>query len=399
MSKHAKDRRPYVRPVRRLELPQINVKKRWILLVVFLAIAVVAFGVGIQSALTVEPGWQEVTVSAGERNVAGDFQLMYDFSEDGSGATARMKQLQELYTDATQRAYLVFNADELSEGVGNVAFLNANINQTVTVEPELYRALEQVAASGNRHVFLAPAYVEYDRLFSCEGDGEAANYDPEKNAELAQYLANIAAFASDPEHIRLEVLGDNQVKLMLSSEYQAFCQAEGIESYLDLGWMTNAFVADYLAQCLLEQDFTRGYLSSQDGFIRNLDNREGYTLYWYAQPVKESTEPVMVTYQGPKAIVSLRDFPLSSDERWHYYIYGDETVVNGYLSAETGVSTTAVSSLLCLSDTLSCGEMVLQMAPVYTAEGWNDASAETLTAAGMDCHWCADGAVSSAKAS
>lgn len=393
MSKHAKDRRPYVRPVRRLELPEIHVKNRVILLVLFLTIAVVAFGVGIHSALSVEPGWQEVTVTAGERNVSGDFQLMYDFSDEGTGATARMKQLQKLYTEAAERAYLVFNADELTEEVQNVAFLNAHINQVVTVEPELYRALEQVAVSGNRHVFLAPAYVEYDRLFSCEGDGEAANYDPAKNPELAEYLATIAAYASDPESIRLEVLGGEQVKLMVSSEYQAFCEEEGIECYLDLGWMTNAFVADYLAQCLLEQDFTRGYLSSQDGFIRNLDHREGYTLYWYAQPTKDSAEPVKVAYQGPKAVVSLRDFPLSSGERWNYFIYDDETVVSGYLSTETGVSTTAVNSLLCLSENLSCGEMVLKMAPVFTAEDWTDESVQTLVNANMECQWYQDGEI------
>lgn len=393
MSKNARDRRPYVRPVRRVELPEINVKTRWILLVVFLAIAVVAFGVGIQSALSVEPGWQEVTVTAQEPNVSGEFQLMYDFSEEGSAATAQMKQLQTLYTDAACRAYRVFSPDILEDGLGNVAQLNALAGETVTVEPELYRALEQVTASGNRHVFLAPAYVEYDRLFSCEGDGEAASYDPEKNTELATYLKQIAAFANDPDSIRLELLGENRAALILSEEYRSFCQQEGIECYFDFGWMTNAFVADYLAECLLEQNFTKGYLSSQDGFIRNLDNRENYTLYWYAQPAKSSTEPVAIAYQGPKSIVSLRDFPLTSNERWHYYIYADETVVSGYLSTETGVSTTAVRSLLCLSDTLSCGEMVLQMATVYTSGNWSDSAAQSLLDAGLEIHWCQNGEI------
>lgn len=398
MSKNARDRRPYVRPVRRLELPEIHVKNRLILLVLFLAIAVVAFGVGIHSALSVEPGWQEVTVNVGQRSVAGDFQLMYDFSEEASGATARMKQLQQLYTEAAERAYLAFNADELTEGCGNLAYLNANVNEAVTVEPELYQALVQVVEAEDRHVFLAPAYVEYDRLFSCEGDGEAASFDPDKNRELAAYLAEIAAYASNPEHIRLELLGEDQVVLRLSEEYLAFCQEEGIESYFDLGWMTNAFVADYLAEELLEQGFFKGYLTSQDGFTRNLDSRQGsYTLSWYAQPVKQSGQPETVAYQGPKAIVSLRDFPLNSQERWQYYIYEDETVVSGYLSVESGISSAAVTSLLCLSDDLTCGEMVLAMAPVFTAEDWTQESVELLRNAGLECHWCKDGQIDSAK--
>lgn len=394
MSKNSKDRRPYVRPVRRLEIPEIHVKNRVILLVVFLTIALVAFGVGIHSALYVEPGWQEVTVNAGERNVAGDFQLMYDFSEDGSGATARMKQLQELYTESAERAYQVFNVDEVMEGVGNLASLNAHVNETVTVEPELYRALEQVVSIGNRHVFLAPAYVEYDRIFSAEGDGEAAIYDPEKNPELSAYLHQVAAFASDPDSIRLELLGENQVILRQSEEYRAFCEQEGIESFVDFGWMTNAFVADYLAEQLLAQDFTKGYLASQDGFTRNLDSRQGsYTLHWYAQPVKQNSQPETVVYQGPKAVVSLRNFPLSVQERWQYYIYEDETVVSGYLGTQTGMTSTAVTSLLALSDGLTCGEMVLQLAPVFAAEDWTEESVQTILNANMECYWCKDGEI------
>ena len=40
MSKHARDRRPYIKPVTRLELSEANIKYRWIAIAVLLAGAV-----------------------------------------------------------------------------------------------------------------------------------------------------------------------------------------------------------------------------------------------------------------------------------------------------------------------------------------------------------------------
>ena len=55
MSNSAKDRRPRgVRPVQRIELSDRNIKRQWILLILFIVIALVAFGYGIYSFLISE---------------------------------------------------------------------------------------------------------------------------------------------------------------------------------------------------------------------------------------------------------------------------------------------------------------------------------------------------------
>lgn len=369
MSKKSRDRRPYQRPVTRIELPHIDVKARSILVVILLIIAAVAFATGVKELVTKKPGWQEIVVSSREPNCADQFQLMYDFSEAGSGATAQYRQVESLYTQAVQELYVLFSSEHLEEGQSNIAWLNAHPGEEIQVEGELYAALEIIAESGNRHSFLAPVMAEYDRLFQCEGEGEATIYDPTTNPETAEWIGEAVAFARDPEHIRLEMLGENRVKLVISPEYEAFCQENELDTLFDLGWMENAFLADAIAGRLIQAGFTNGYLVSFDGFTRNLDTRATtYSLNLYDSQGTDVYMPAKIVYSGPMSLVSLRGFPLTQQDRWSYYAFSDGRIVSHFVDPADGMSKTASSSLLCYSENLTCGELALRMADLYVSE-------------------------------
>ena len=115
--KNSRDRRPYIRPVTRVELSEKDVKKRTVLAIVFLAIAVIAIGYGLFSLVNTQPGWVEVTGSSREPNVSSDVKLMYDFSRSGGSATAENKQLSLIYTQACRDAHVVFSPDEPTGGI------------------------------------------------------------------------------------------------------------------------------------------------------------------------------------------------------------------------------------------------------------------------------------------
>lgn len=369
MSKNSRDRRPYQRPMTRIELPHIDVKARGILLVILLTIAAVAFASGVKELVTKKPGWQEIVISSREPNCADRFQLMYDFSAAGSGATAQYRQVESLYTQAVQELYVLFSAELLEEGQNNVAWLNAHPGEEIPVEDELYVALEKIAESGDRHSFLAPAMAEYDRLFQCEGEGEATIYDPTTNRETGEWIGEVAAFARDPRHIRLEMLGENRVKLVLSPEYEAFCQENELDTLFDLGWMENAFLADAIAGRMIQAGFTNGYLVSFDGFTRNLDARgTTYSLNLYDSQGTDVYMPARIVYSGPRSLVSLRGFPLTEQDRWSYYAFSDGRIVSHFVDPADGMSRTASPSFLCYSGSLDCGEMVLRMADLYVSE-------------------------------
>ncbi len=386
MAKHSRDNRPYIRPVTRLELSESNIKLRWIAIGLLLAIAVVSIGYGFSLALSTEPGWQSVQSISNEVNCAKDFVLMYDFGETGINPTAQYKKLEILYTDLTEKAYVLFSP--AAQGTQNLAWLNAHVNETVTVAPELYRALEQIASSSSRHPFMGPVVKLYDALFLSATDEEAVLFDPMKDPQGPAFAAEMAAWCADPEAISLEVLGNNQVRLNVSEEYLAYAEEWEITNFLDLNWMTNAFIADYMADSLVAAGFTSGYLTSYDGFTRNLDVRgDSYSVNFFDRQGTTVLMPARLDYTGPAGVVFLRDYPLSEEDRWHYYAYQDGTVSHVYLDPGDGRSKAAADSLMAYAPGRGCAEILLKVAPVFTAEQLNVQALYDLSRDGIESLW------------
>ena len=73
MKNKGRDNRPRLKPVKKIELSEKNIKMRWILIGILLTIAIVAFGIGIYSFLNTEPGWNEVKVNEKSANCSSDF--------------------------------------------------------------------------------------------------------------------------------------------------------------------------------------------------------------------------------------------------------------------------------------------------------------------------------------
>ena len=88
MKKNGKDSRPGLPPIRKIEVSEERKGLRIALAAVFLAIGAVAIIIGLVSLLNTELGWQEVEINANGANCAGEFVLMYDFSDAGASASA-----------------------------------------------------------------------------------------------------------------------------------------------------------------------------------------------------------------------------------------------------------------------------------------------------------------------
>ena len=365
MKGNRKDNRPNLPRVERIQLDVKNVKLRWILVALLICLGTGAIGWGVYSALKIEPGWQTVEVASDLPTTGLDFVLRYDFSGTGGAAPTHLRALNQVYRQASEEAYTLFGSPE----AGGLGKLGATPNTPVTLDPEVYQALELFDENTAPYLFLAPAMSEYQRVFLCEDDGEAARYDPRKNPETARWLSELAAYIRDPAHIRLELLGDNQAVLHVSQDYQTFAQENGIESFLELGWMKNAFAADYLAQKLQENGFTNGYLVSYDGFTRNLDNRGlDYTQSVFERRGNELFAVGNLHYTGPMSFVFLRDYPIGDQDRWHYYAYENGDVLTCFLSPEDAMPKASISNLLGYSREKGCAQVLLELLPVFTQD-------------------------------
>lgn len=378
-------------PEFRLEVDESKNKRRLIGAIVLMAISMVALTIGLISMLNREIGWQVVSANSRERNCSKDFILNYDFSPDGTGATLRHRELGELYGKSAEKAYQVFTPDEIFEGVNNLAYLNSHVNETVSVDEVLYRALEQVYAFENRAVFLAPVYVEYNRIFSSESLNEAQEADPTSNPDQKAFISTLVGFANDPEMIHLEFFGNNQVCLNVSDAYLRFAEEYEIDTFVDFGWMKNAFIADFLASTLTENGFTTGYLASYDGFTRNFDPRgTAFSVNVFDSDDQAINLAAVLDYAAPRNLVYLRAFPLYESDQWSYFTFPDGRVVTGMIDPADGMSKSSVDTLLAYSAEKGCAEILLEMFPIFVADQFSEERIQEIKERDIYTVWCED---------
>ena len=369
MSYRDRSRREPVMPrIIKLEVSEKNMRGRLIAVVVLLAIAFTAIGIAVKGVFTTEPGWKVMDCYADIITYSDDFVFSYYLGSEGN-ATAEERAINAVYSQGMEEAFRFFSDQALEDGTKNLAYLNDHLNETVTIEGPLYDALEKLENAGLRHAYLAPVYLEYKPVFLSQNTSEAAVYDPMRNDELKTYVQEAAAYANDPAHVRLEMLGNDQVCLGVSEEYQVFLETHEIDTVLDLNWMTNAFVCDYVADLLIQQGFTKGFIASYDGFTRNLGGLEDEFRFNLFNRVDQTYDLAgALGYKGAFSVVYLRDYPMSEADRWHYMAYEDGQITTIFLDPTDGMSKSAVTDLVVYAADKSCAELLTVAAPAMIAE-------------------------------
>lgn len=398
MKRTVRDNRdlPHPKPVEKIALSDKGTRLRLVLVIVLVLVAVAAFVYGVVSMLGAEDGWTTIEAeSSADINCGSEFVFQYRLGAGGLSATAEKKAVTALYTEAVVKAYRLFNndaegsaadggsgADDVDAAGGgnavngdseilehNVRYLNSHPNEEIQVDGVLYRAFALCEEYGNRNLYLAPVYEQYDSLFYCAEDWETESFDPLQNAELAADFKELAAYARDAEKVRVELLGNNTVRLYVSEDYLQYARQEFITGFIDFYWMKNAFIADYVAELMIENGFTNGCLSSYDGFRRNLDDSETeYSLGMYDRVGNTVYPAAVMRYSGRRSVVCLRDFGMNSLDFQHYYELENGQIRTAYLDVADGLCRAAAASLLCYSDSQGCAELLLQMIPVYIAD-------------------------------
>lgn len=381
-------RNPNAEPADKVQGPQKDWKLRVVLMAAFLGIALYFIGSGLHEGLSTKPTWQEVEATGIGTSWAGDFLFQYDFSSLQGDLSRHSKKLTAVYSEASERGYRLFSPEVREENLYNVGYLNDHPNQEMIVDPGLFQALEQVSASGDRHVFLAPAAQEYSTMFLYDDDAQAAVLDPTRNPDTRVWLAELGTYVSDPNHIRLDVTGEGKVKLTVSQEYLEFAEAYGLDTLFDFGIFQNAFLVDYLAEQITAAGYRAGYLCSFDGFTRNLDDRGTQ----YAQNLSHREagrifQPAKFSYEGPMSIVTFRNYPLSGKDRWRCYAYGTGEIVSLYLDPTDGLPKSALPELTVYSRNLSCGELALKTAQIFISDTFRQEELLELTREDMKALW------------
>ena len=392
LARYARDKRPHIKPVEKIQLSEDNTVRRIIAAALFLLLGGVALAYAVIQMFTSESGWQTIQTGASEGATCGEeFNFQYELGAEGQSAAAESRTLTRLYTQACQTAYRLFHTEESFEGVVNLREISLRPNEVLEVDGVLYRAFETVQEAGDRTVYLGPVYARYEDLFYCEDDVQLADFDPRLSQSVAEEYAGIAAYASDPGHIDVELLGDNRIRLHVSEEYLDYARREGIDHFLDFGWMRNAFIVDFLAETMMDSGFTHGCITSFDGFARCLDSRDvGYGLNLLEQREGSPIQMGTMEYRGPMSLAGLRTFPAATgDERRIYRLRSGE-IRTLYLDPADGLCRSAADSMVFYSRTRSCAELALEAAPVFVADALEPAAVQGLSGRDVQFILCWD---------
>lgn len=370
----------------RIELNEEHTSRRGILAAALLLLGVGLLVYAFFQFLNPETEWTSITAStAGGASCAEDFVLLYRPGGGGASPTVERKGVTALYTDLARQAFQLFHADQPFEGVVNVYDLNRRPNETVEVDPGLYAAFQTVADSGSRALYLGPVYSRYFGVFSCQDDTQLVDFDPRLSEDVAAEYRELCAWANDPEAVSLELLGENKVCLRVSEAYLAYAEREGIENFIDFSWMTNAFAADFIAGGLTAQGYTHGALTSYDGFCRNLDSSgTDYTLPLYSRQGDTVYAAAGLRYTGPRALVTLRDYPMSERDASRFYTLKNGERRTPYVDPSDGLCRSALPELVCYSTSRGCAETLLAVLPVYVAEGFDAGALDALKGQGIE---------------
>lgn len=383
---------PYMPSVEHIELNESKIKPRIVLTVLFLVIGVVAITYGVVSLTKTDIGWSEIEADSSlSGSVGGEIVFSYNLGASGAGAGVESRAIEKLYTEAVDEATKLYN-NIYYAGTSNIYTVNSSPNESVQIETELYNALEFLLEADCREIFYAPYYDEYTSLFFCENDNEAYNFDPNKNDEIKEYFSRLSELVNDENHVSLSILGDNTVCLNVSEEYLTLAEEYGVTSFIDLYWMKNAFVLDYIADKLIEAGYVYGSLSSFDGYVRNLDNISG-TVYGFDiyDRVGNTVYPAAIMkYSGRVSIVNYRNFPMTDLDVQYYYESEDGIVTHKYISPD-GYNISSCGSLVAMSQEKGCAEVLVESMSLYLAEELDKSAVNGVD--GISLVYCEDGQI------
>jgi len=301
-----------------------NVKKRTVLFILTVLVAVCAFAIGIGRLTYKEAGYYQIDANlSDEASHAGDGIFLTCYL-DGKSRDIReaLNRIKDLYSAALERSYKLLDADKEYEGYCNLATVNNSCGEEIEVgEALLNILLDADSRSGGKNNFSLysnPLIREWDSILSLT---EPEEYDPVRNEDSRQRLESLAELCSDTDLFSVTVTDQaaGRIRVEVSEEAAEKLQELEIDcGLLSLGRLTEAYRLTLIRDALEEAGFTNGYLTTNNGLslaLRDYD-RGLLTVYGY----EDQTAKQMAAFAFPKggSAAMMRAFGMTENEALYY---------------------------------------------------------------------------------
>lgn len=241
---------------------------RFILFIFFFVVSVVSLGFGFSSLFRVPAGWKEIeATNSSDASMSTHVQFAVYFYDEPRANQKLYKKIKNTYSTYAVKMFQLFDADNEYEKSIGIGYLNKHPNEVVEVEETFYKMLSDAKSLNLDYLYLGPILENYYGLFGESDVSSAQLFDPYYEANLASEYTTICSYIASKD-IELELLGENKVKLNVSSDYMNFLSENNYINYIDFGYYKYAFYVDTLYDLMVANEIANFLISSAYGFFR-----------------------------------------------------------------------------------------------------------------------------------
>lgn len=362
-----------IKPTKKIELSEKHIKLRLVLFIISAISAMFFIIFGIVQCSSVDSGFLRVRSNFDLYDQ--DFILYYNVGTKNSPNDDH-KNVIALYDQGICYAYPLFDSSKDYEGVINMKYINDHPNEEIEVSPTLYKAFETLEKYNTRLLYQAPISTLYLSMVASKDEATEYSYDP-SNLEVLDWINSYLAFTNDDNKIHLYLKENNKVELFVSDEYMNFT-LDSCNPYIDFSYLKNAFIMDSVVDTITSQGYTRGYISSVDGYFRAFSSEDSFN-YSIADLV-ENTKISAASFSMASKVrgIIYTKLDLYPTARPRYYTLADGTVRSYYIDENDGISKHATTTMMCYSDSLSLAEIVLKTNGYYITNEVDQAGLSSL---------------------
>ncbi|MBQ9449212.1 MAG: hypothetical protein IJU60_05000 [Acholeplasmatales bacterium] len=355
-----RDKTDRIKPVEQIELEGRHIKLRIILAIVFFLIFVGSLVFILVTVNHTDAGWSSIPIQAGTINADKEIAVNYNLGKNGDAGT-ESRAIKALASDTLETSYKALDAYNSYDEVRNIYYLNRNYNKDLVVSEFLYNSLSK--AKDSNIIFLGPLVTYYDSLMGALTDADSKAYDPLYSETIKTLFAEVLVYAKDRNHIHLEFKADNTINLVISAEYLEFAKSAGITDFINLSWLRNAFIVDAIADRMASNNYLNGYVTSADGFTRNLGSaNEKFGINLIDYDTKFITVG-RIEYSGAYSVVVMKNFMTSSyDQKYIRYI--DNNRRTYYIDQADGISKVASNYFVSIANNKSVVDLAIKSAEI-----------------------------------
>lgn len=253
-----------------------HVVLRIILFVVTLVTGITLLSLYFTGILKYTRGYFKTEVAYENKLLINDDISFYTYFDGNSASYRKYAQnLNSIYSNEYNYILKLLDSQNTYDGVINLAYINLNTDKDLKVEKPLYDILKDAYLKTNENknysLFSSSIYQTYETIFL-----STFNNSVEIEQTYLDRINEATAIINDPNNFNLEFKDNDIINLHISTTFSSFiAEYELPTSYLDLNILKDAYIIEYLASKMKDNNYLNSYFLSSNGYIYSLDSYEG----------------------------------------------------------------------------------------------------------------------------